>query len=81
MIVPDTLRDPRFADNPKVTSEPHIRFYAGAPLILDDGSCVGTLCLIDTRARSLEGNSISLLQEIRDLVLLELQRKNSASAG
>jgi phosphoribosyl 1,2-cyclic phosphodiesterase/CheY-like chemotaxis protein len=81
MIVQDTLRDPRFADNPKVTNEPHIRFYAGAPLILDDGSCVGTLCLIDTRERSLDGASISLLQEIRDLVLLELQRKSGAGAG
>ncbi len=74
MIVPDATRDPRFADNPTVRNEPHIRFYAGAPLILEDGSCVGTLCLVDTRVRSLEGPAIDLLKDLRDLALLELQR-------
>jgi GAF domain-containing protein len=81
MVVPDMLRDPRFADNPLVTGEPHVRFYAGAPLILDDGSCVGTLCLIDKRVRSLEGSSISLLEDLRDLALEELQRRGQAAAG
>jgi phosphoribosyl 1,2-cyclic phosphodiesterase/CheY-like chemotaxis protein len=75
MIVPDTLRDPRFADNPLVTHEPRVRFYAGAPLILDNGKCVGTLCMIDTRVRSLEGSSIGLLQDLRDLAVRELQQK------
>jgi GAF domain-containing protein len=81
MIVPDTLRDPRFADNPYVVGEPHIRFYAGAPLILHDGSCVGTLCLLDTRARSLEGVSIKLLEDLRDLALQELERGNQVPGG
>jgi GAF domain-containing protein len=75
MIVPDTLRDPRFADNPKVTNEPRVRFYAGVPLILDNGKCVGTLCMIDTRVRSLEGPSIGLLQDLRDLAVRELEQK------
>lgn len=79
MIVPDALCDPRFADNPTVKDEPHIRFYAGAPLILDDGSCVGTVCLIDTRIRSLEGPAIGLLQDLRDLALQELQRKDGST--
>ncbi len=78
MIVPDTLRDPRFGDNPLVINEPRIRFYAGAPLILADGSCVGTLCLIDTRVRSLDGPAISLLQDLRDLTVEELQRTHPA---
>jgi len=78
MVVPDTLRDPRFADNPLVKGDPHIRFYAGAPMILDDGSCIGTLCLIDTRVRSLEGPSVGLLQDLRDLALIELTRKDVA---
>jgi len=75
MVVPDTLRDPRFADNPLVTNQPRVRFYAGAPLILDDGKCVGTLCMIDTRVRSLEGPSIGLLQDLRDLAVRELEQK------
>jgi phosphoribosyl 1,2-cyclic phosphodiesterase/CheY-like chemotaxis protein len=75
MIVPDALRDPRFADNPMVTNAPRVRFYAGAPLILDNGKCVGTLCMIDTRVRSLEGPSIGLLQDLRDLAVQELQQK------
>jgi GAF domain-containing protein len=74
MLVTDALMDPRFADNPLVVNETRIRFYAGCPLILADGSCVGTLCLIDTRARSLEGTDVGLLQDLRDLVVQELYR-------
>jgi GAF domain-containing protein len=57
-----------------VVNEPRIRFYAGCPLILADGSCVGTLCLVDTRARSLEGRDVGLLQDLRDLTVQELYR-------
>jgi phosphoribosyl 1,2-cyclic phosphodiesterase/CheY-like chemotaxis protein len=80
MVVPDALRDPRFADNPAVAQEPHIRFYAGAPIILHDGSCVGTVCLVDIRPRALEGPAIELLQDLRDLAVLELERKDAPSA-
>ena len=51
LVVNDAARDPRFRDNPLVTAEGGIRFYAGAPLILDDGSCVGSLCVIDPAPR------------------------------
>jgi phosphoribosyl 1,2-cyclic phosphodiesterase/DNA-binding response OmpR family regulator len=74
MLVPDALQDPRFGDNPVVVNEPRIRFYAGCPLILADGSCVGTLCLVDTRPRSLEGRDVGLLQDLRDLAVQELHR-------
>ncbi len=51
MVVLDAAADPRFRANPLVTGDPHIRFYAGAPLVLESGHNVGTLCLIDPAPR------------------------------
>jgi len=51
MVVPDATRDPRFADNPQVTGAPHIRFYAGVPLVSDEGVPLGSLCVIDVAPR------------------------------
>ena len=51
-VIPDATRDPRFADNALVTGAPYIRFYAGAPLIDDDGVPLGALCIIDTSPRA-----------------------------
>jgi phosphoribosyl 1,2-cyclic phosphodiesterase/CheY-like chemotaxis protein len=73
MIVPDTFLDTRFADNPLVVDEPRIRFYAGCPLILDDGACVGSLCVIDTRPRSLEGPDLARLRDLADLAVQEIR--------
>ncbi|WP_421788626.1 GAF domain-containing protein [Hyphobacterium sp.] len=51
MVVLNAPRDARFADNPLVTGDPYIRFYAGAPLILPSGHAVGTLCILDFEPR------------------------------
>jgi len=72
MIVRDTLLDPRFADNPLVIGEPRIRFYAGYPLTLPNGTSPGTLCLIDTRPRELDEVKINLLRDLGRLVEREM---------
>jgi phosphoribosyl 1,2-cyclic phosphodiesterase/CheY-like chemotaxis protein len=73
LVVPDTFQDLRFADNPLVTQEPRIRFYAGHPLILADGKCVGTFCLLDVRPRTLGPSDLERLRDLADLVLRELR--------
>jgi len=70
--VPDTLEDPRFRDNPLVTSPPSIRFYAGAPLSSPDGMKVGTLCIIDTEPRIWSGEDARVLRDLADCVEKEL---------
>ncbi len=50
--IPDLTLDPRTKDNPHVVGEPHLRFYAGAPLIAAEGVAIGTVCVVDTVPRS-----------------------------
>ncbi len=78
-VVADASQDPRFSDNPVVTGEPHIRFYAGAPLILAEGQpAVGTLCLIDTEPRLLSEDDLSLLSALRTILIQEMLMKTGA---
>lgn len=72
LLVPDASLDERFHDNPLVSGPPHIRFYAGAPLNCRDGLVIGTLCLIDTRPRTLDPVELAILESLRDLALIEL---------
>lgn len=76
-IVPDTLQDERFRDNPLVVSEPGIRFYAGAPLITDEGYALGTLCIIDRTPREISPDQKDALRALSRLVLAQLEfRRN-----
>ena len=72
--VEDTLADDRFADNPLVSGEPRLRFYAGMPLTLDDGSRVGTLCVADYLPRHLDDDQLDSLRRVAARVVDELQR-------
>ena len=60
--VPDASLDARFADNPLVAGEPDIRFYAGAPVKLSNGYCIGTLCVIDREPRQLNDRQREVLR-------------------
>jgi GAF domain-containing protein len=66
-VVTDASKDERFIDNPLVTGEPHIRFYAGAPIIVS-GQPLGTLCVIDNVPRTLSDNQLNALETLRNSV-------------
>ena len=80
VVVPDTLLDERFADNPLVVDGPRIRFYAGAPLMLRNGTCLGTLCIVDTRPRNLSAADLAALHDLRDMALEQLIQTPAAPA-
>ncbi|MGB8476701.1 MAG: GAF domain-containing protein [Candidatus Acidiferrum sp.] len=76
-VVPDALEDERFRDNPFVVSDPHIRFYAGAPLINEEGYALGTICVVDQTPRELAPEQKDALKALSRLVLAQMEfRRN-----
>lgn len=78
MVVPDAMLDARFVDNTLVTGSPHIRFYAGAPLKTSDGFFLGSLCIIDTRPRTLTQEQQKTLADLAALVVDELELRQAS---
>ena len=73
LIVPDTRLDSRFVDNPAVTGDPHLRFYAGMPLISAEGHGIGTVCAADTVLRRMEPEDVSALTDLTAIAMEQLE--------
>ncbi|RZL68945.1 MAG: PAS domain S-box protein [Pedobacter sp.] len=78
MIVEDATKDPRFVDNPLVTNDPNLRFYAGAPLVLNNGTKLGNLCLFDRKPNELSEAQQKILpvlaRQVTYILELEMSR-------
>ena len=83
MVIEDATTDPRFADNPLVIGEPFIRFYAGAPLMSDEGVPLGSLCVIDSTVRpgGLDPFQLEGLQVLAQAVMRRLRSQRLSVAA
>lgn len=72
LVVEDALKDPRFFDNPMVTGEPYVRFYAGHPLKSQSGHNVATLCVVDTKTRQLSDDEMERFSKLAAMAQREL---------
>jgi diguanylate cyclase (GGDEF)-like protein len=79
LIIRDSTKDPRFLNSPLVVDEPHIRFYAGAPLRTPTGFNIGSLCVIDYIPREPSAEQIDLLQALAKLVVNQLELRQLAT--
>ena len=64
----------RFKGNPLVTGAPHIRFYAGAPLVTSNGMRLGSLCVIDVKPRNLDAEQLMVLANFAEVVVREIEK-------
>lgn len=77
LIVPDAEQDPRFANNPLVQNDPHIRFYAGVPIRTSGGLALGTLCAADSKPRTLSADELAVLQDLASMVTREIHLRET----
>ena len=77
LIIADAHADERFRDNPLVTAEPHIRFYAGVPLVTRGGHCLGTLCVLDSKPGTLNAGQCTSLDQLARLTMRLIEARGS----
>ncbi|MBF2008219.1 MAG: PAS domain S-box protein [Chlorogloeopsis fritschii C42_A2020_084] len=77
LVIPDTLADQRFATSPVVQSEPHVRFYAGVPLLAPEGIAIGTVCIADRVPREITSEQVEALKAISRLVIRQLELRRN----
>ena len=75
--VEDALNDERFSDNPLVLDDPHIRFYAGAPIATPEGYVLGAVCIIDREPRTLRPNDRIVLEDCANEISAILRQRKS----
>ena len=73
LVIPDAQKDARFKDNPLVTEDPNIRFYAGFPLTIGENIRIGTLCAIDREPREVTEDNLAVLKDLAQMVQSELE--------
>jgi anti-sigma regulatory factor (Ser/Thr protein kinase) len=76
-VVPDASRDERFRDNPFVVDDPHVRFYAGAPLMTPEGHALGTICVLDQVPRDLNVDEARALEALRRQTQAQLELRRN----
>ena len=75
LFVPDAQADARFRTNPLVTGEPHLRFYAGAPLVTPEGYALGTLCVFDHETHELTPLQLNMLKVLAQQTVMHLEQR------
>ncbi len=77
LVVEDAKLDPRFHDNPLVTGDPNVIFYAGAPLVMPDGMPLGTLCVIGNEPRTIDDESLETLKSLARAAVRQLELRKT----
>ncbi|RYH00196.1 MAG: response regulator [Alphaproteobacteria bacterium] len=78
LVIPDATEDPRFSDNRLVTGPPHIKFYAGCPMVSRKGMVLGSLCVIDTKPRELSAHQSRILRMLAQQAMDRLEARRDA---
>lgn len=81
LVVENALLDDRFKDNPLVVNPPHVRFYAGAPLVTPRGFCIGGICAVDSVPRKVTPRQIGALESSAKLIVRFLEARKSLSSS